>query len=608
MLPDGSLMIIGRTDDQVKIRGQRVELGEINSTVQQSGLASVSISLLVHPKSSTSQQLATFYVPVLEKGPSWSLICDCDPTKQATLYQLLKARLPAYMAPTYLIPISAVPLTPSGKVDRTRLRDVFRELPQDRLLLSTDHMVADEDSSQWTDTERAVAGIIAETLNIDADTVGLWTPFPSLGLDSISAIRAAKMMQQRFQRRVPLSLILQKSCVAQLTPALADLTRNEENPTSRLDVFSPAFYSETCQEFKGRNLVVQEILPCTPLQEAMLASPIRGSAYVNKMVFRLRVPPDNMRQFWQTVCQRHGILRTCFVTTDNASHPIAQVVVGKYAPVWNRLLAQELSVDSCVEAQVKTLPPAINSFQPPVSFSAIVTDRVSFLSFVCHHALYDGEAMRRLLFEVEQLVLGGDLQAPPSYAQFLEQALSLPPSVDEFWKGHLENFQPILLQPRSGDLSQEQQTFAGTPGISLSELERSAKALGVSLSSIYQASWACVLSLILNTADLCFGNVFNGRSVAVDNIENLVAPCFNTVPLRVGLSTVKRNIDLIKTLQGLNPLFLKHQFTPLRRIQKQLGLEGNHIFNTLLLLQQRSRPLDGKIWTLEREEGEMDVR
>jgi hypothetical protein len=75
------------------------------------------------------------------------------------------------------------------------------------------------------------------------------------------------------------------------------------------------------------------------------------------------------------------------------------------------------------------------------------------------------------------------------------------------------------------------------------------------------------------------------------------------------LSDKQQNLDLMKAFQTLNPTLLQYQFTPLRRIQSLLSRNGSgrRLFDTLLLLQQPLRPLDGEIWTLERDEGEMDV-
>ncbi len=139
MLPDGSLMIIGRTDDQIKLRGQRIELNEVNSVLGASGELLSTITMGVNLKSPSSQQLATFYVPAKQAGSSFSLLHpEKDKSRTAELFRLLKSKLPNYMVPTYLIPMSAVPLTPSGKADKSILRDKFQQLTQDQLSWASD--------------------------------------------------------------------------------------------------------------------------------------------------------------------------------------------------------------------------------------------------------------------------------------------------------------------------------------------------------------------------------------------------------------------------------------------------------------------------------------
>ncbi|KAL2158785.1 hypothetical protein VTH06DRAFT_3977 [Thermothelomyces fergusii] len=75
------------------------------------------------------------------------------------------------------------------------------------------------------------------------------------------------------------------------------------------------------------------------------------------------------------------------------------------------------------------------------------------------------------------------------------------------------------------------------------------------------------------------------------------------------LSRRQRNLELLKAFQALNAEMMEYQFTPRRRIQSlDPRASGTpRLFDTLLLLQQSPRPLDQSIWTLERDEGEMDV-
>jgi hypothetical protein len=74
------------------------------------------------------------------------------------------------------------------------------------------------------------------------------------------------------------------------------------------------------------------------------------------------------------------------------------------------------------------------------------------------------------------------------------------------------------------------------------------------------------------------------------------------------MSRKRRNLDMMKAFQSANTELMQYQFTPLRRIQSLFSQHGSRrLFDTLLLLQQSPRPLDRSIWTLERDDGEMDV-
>jgi amino acid adenylation domain-containing protein len=107
--------------------------------------------------------------------------------------------------------------------------------------------------------------------------------------------------------------------------------------------------------------------------------------------------------------------------------------------------------------------------------------------------------------------------------------------------------------------------------------------------------------------DICFGNVVSGRSIAGDDLERLVAPCFNTLPVRVNFDFQQSNDALMRLTHTLSIDSLAHQLTPLRRIQNLVLHEGGRLFDTLVILQQPRSPLDSSIWTLEQDLGDMDL-
>jgi amino acid adenylation domain-containing protein len=104
---DGDLEFLGRVDRQVKLRGQRIEPGEIEAVLLEHPAVSAAIVHVVDILPGRSQLVAH----LVTDGPV--------PTEEVRAHA---ARfLPGYMVPALMVILDALPLTSSGKVDRSRL-------------------------------------------------------------------------------------------------------------------------------------------------------------------------------------------------------------------------------------------------------------------------------------------------------------------------------------------------------------------------------------------------------------------------------------------------------------------------------------------------------
>ncbi|KAK0629387.1 non-ribosomal peptide synthetase [Bombardia bombarda] len=719
MLPDGSMVIIGRMDDQIKLRGQRIELDEINSTIRQSNEVVDCATLFLRPDgpSSGEGQICAFVVPKIGESSHFQSLEIGDGLKQEiqTLFRLMASKVPAYMVPSYIIPISVLPTTASGKLDRRRLGETVKQLEQDYLALASPSVESHQGYGDCSDLEWEIVEIVSNVFNVGRGTVRTWTPLTTLGLDSISAIGLSKMLQVKFGKRLPISKILQNASVARLAQALDDIPSSTATlVVEQVDMnqfFPREMIDAITKRFIQHDREVERILPCTPLQEAMLAASDSKGKYLNKMLFKINGDLGRMKEAWMKMCERHGILRTSFVSTEDAERPIVQVVLKpqkadskrwqegwlsfeaaaavsgeavqsvdgmlatKDASIASQALSsnstslaasvvdiesrftsteytnstednisqhasrtnsvddvasnytslgstgdcmtndacQIIDIEECISQHASTLANAIDAMEPVVSFATITQGNATYLSFICHHALYDGVAIERLLFEVEQVLSGGTLPPAPIHDLFLKETSLPAPSRDAFWLEHLAGHEQKLVTThfKFENSSPLSSIISRNIDLPLSHIHDKTKHLGVSLLSFTQSAWAVTLSCLLRTSDVCFGNVVSGRSVLVDHIDELVAPCFNTIPTRMDMRDLTTNMDLMKKFQELNPRLLQHQFTPLRRIRtlvsKQSKNDGRLLFDTLLLLQRPPRELDGAIWGLERDEGEMDV-
>jgi amino acid adenylation domain-containing protein len=115
LLPDGTLVFAGRRDRQVKVRGQRVEVAEIEAAlVQLPGVGRA----VVEPRPVGGGDAAAGdrigLVAYVTPGPG-------GPPDPAELRRRLGERLPPSMIPAMVVVLAALPLTPTGKLDRAAL-------------------------------------------------------------------------------------------------------------------------------------------------------------------------------------------------------------------------------------------------------------------------------------------------------------------------------------------------------------------------------------------------------------------------------------------------------------------------------------------------------
>ncbi|KAK5657928.1 hypothetical protein OQA88_2477 [Cercophora sp. LCS_1] len=614
MLPDGSLLIVGRVDDQIKIRGQRVELDEITSTIKQSlpSVVDCATILVKNSVGSSTERIVSFIVLRSGQAAHFTNLAGSDEIEHTVqdLFQQLLSRLPGYMIPSFIIPISVLPTTASGKLDRARLVKEVESLGNDSLARLTAVTYSDGNAEPLSDVERKIADAVFAVFGTELQEIQRWTPLVTLGLDSISAIQLSKEVQKTTGRRLAISTMLQNPTVAKLALVLSE---HSETTASHETELVPSVLKDTVGQraaLSGR--VVADVLPCTPLQEAMLATSVDRGSYWNRMLFKVkdRNVTGQLQDSFSAASRRHGILRTCFVSNSSGQFSqisLLQVVFKEWKHTWHRFEVSK--VEDGLMAHLEAMAPAIDSWEPPVSLATIRVEDEIHISFICHHALYDGVAIQHLLAEVEQLARGISLPPPPSYRAFLREALMMPPSDDKFWSEHLSGYKPKLLAGVKSPSSRVSTTVLQMElALSLSFVTGRTKELGVSLLSLTQAAWAVTVRCLFRDEDVCFGNVMSGRSLSLERLEELVAPCFNTIPVRMNILDKRRNFDLMKAFQHANPDFIAHQFTALRRIQALLSHNGSRrLFDTLLLLQQPVRKLDSEIWDLERDDGDMDI-
>ena len=158
-LPDGNVVILGRTDHQIKLRGLRIELGEIeNVMLSVEGMKKVVIMIR---KLNDKEHLCAYYTADHEIAPD-------------ALKAEISKRLTQYMVPTAYLQLKEMPMTPNGKTD-------VKALPEPQLAVSSAYV------APANDTEKTFCDIFAGILQMDK--VGATDNFFELGGTSLVVTR-----------------------------------------------------------------------------------------------------------------------------------------------------------------------------------------------------------------------------------------------------------------------------------------------------------------------------------------------------------------------------------------------------------------------------------
>jgi amino acid adenylation domain-containing protein len=206
-LPDGSLEYLGRTDHQVKVRGFRVELGEIEAVLlRHPDVEQAIVVAIPEADGRTGSRLAAYLVS--RRGDD-SLFGD--------LQRHLRERLPEPMLPAAWVRLPALPLTPSGKVDRRSLPPLT-SLPDGAL----GRAVAPGYEAPRTPLEEHLAEIFAEVLKIESGRVGVHDNFFDLGGHSLLATAALALLKDRTGIEVSLRTLFEANDLADLAERITE--------------------------------------------------------------------------------------------------------------------------------------------------------------------------------------------------------------------------------------------------------------------------------------------------------------------------------------------------------------------------------------------------
>ncbi|KAI1114796.1 acetyl-CoA synthetase-like protein [Nemania sp. NC0429] len=612
---DGTLRIVGRIDSQAKLNGQRLELSEVEHHVSQLIAESRIAAEIVEPRGGP-RCLAVFVEgsesspPSLSSSSSSTIVEDKQESDRedavreepvnpglirdfASCREKLRDYLPSFMVPALFIAVRKLPQTASNKLDRKALRamvshstyeqlDTGRDYSSDKLQLSIPKQLPQ------THAQEILRKLWAKVLGVSVQNIGIDDHFFRMGGDSIRAIRLATLMsaENPGDDPIPVAAVFENPLLRNMAIVL-ESDNNDLNPVAEV-LAQPSLPSleliqgtqrereeqlQYCATSLGLSVdSIQDIYPCTPLQEAMLAaSALLPNAYVMEQKWDLG-PFANISRLenaWRRTIHQLDILRTTFVSTPGLG--TLQVVI---KPAENLAVFQKQGAEDGNAKELTML-----RLEPGEGGN-------SRLVWRAHHALFDQWTLM-MVFDAVKREYRGEAQHDhtqfKSFIRHLTQSSTkhLTKSHGAYWDHYLKGAIPTPFPNKPGAPTASSKQHGR---ITLKTSMQAAHS--VTAAIIARAAWSLVLSQYTNTDTVVFGTTLSGRNVPLAGIESVCGPTITTVPVRVHVRKDEAVGAFLQSLQDEAVAMMPHEHHGLQNI-RQISDEIHDLceFQNLLVVQ-----------------------
>lgn len=566
MYPNGDIEFRGRIDNQVKILGHRIELGEIDKTINNYPGVKTSVSSVFETRQGIKKIVS--YI-VYEQGD----------LPVADISNFLRKYLPFIMVPSILMKINAIPFTSNGKVNRKLLPNVSEE-----------DVIRKEYSAPRNAIEEKLVEIWQEVLKIDQ--ISIKDNFFELGGHSLIVVQVINKLFKILGKQITFKHFFANPTIQQLGDLLTEST------------YIPIPLAEKSDSY-----------PVTSSQKRLwiLSQFKEGSlAYNTPIALKLKgnIDFEIFKESFRRIISRHEILRTYFKVNEQGE--LRQFIV------------PEDEVDFMIEIidykEIETKGINLESYlvslnnqefnleKAPLVRAILVkisADECVFF-FSRHHIIGDGWSSQIMANEIIQtynlLLKGEDISLPLLKIQYKDYAMWLKNNLDSeknkssklYWLKQFSGEIPALELPSFKSRPLVKTNNGNTISYSyskefLDKLKLFSKSYDVTLFMTLMTGIKVLLYQYSGQRDIVIGTPIAGREHP--DLENQLGAYLNTLAIRTQIEEKDCFLDLLKKEKQLLIEAYEHQNYPFDELVNQLSLKRDvsrsALFDVMVVLQSQ---------------------
>ena len=534
-LPDGDVVILGRTDHQIKLRGLRIELGEIETAI--SNYPGVRQVVVMIRKLGGVEHLCAYYTADMPIDP-------------ADLRAEIAKHLTDYMVPTAYLQLEKMPMTPNGKTD-------IKSLPEPQLAGKTES--ASNAPRQLNRLEKEIVSILSGILG--TEDIDIEAPLNTLGITSLTAIRLAVQVQQKFNVPLNAKQLVKSGTVLSIEDSIISHLLTQPTITKPLDTSAdkknsaPLSFAQTGVYF-----------------ECMKAP----TEIIYNIPFKMRMPegvtPDKLKQAVMDVVKCHPQFGIHF---DISESMVAQVIdTAQPVNVGMKKMSEE-----ALPAYCRQFVQPFNLKKGPLyRFEVVETPEAVYLLGDIHHLIFDGGSHDLFNQQLCMRLEGKEIEKEKyTLIDFtLDEQKADQTDAKAFFDEQMKECEGATDIP--ADLKSGAQhgrlEWTGAP-FDLDGLTEFCKRENLTPATVTLAAAMYTIARYANSHDVYISTISNGRSNL--KISNTMGMFVNTLPLAAHIKEGSV-MDFIRTTADKFEKTLSFEQYPFAQIADSYGFRPNISF------------------------------